>query len=582
MGRPISTLRSSLCSRLLVLVGALLAGLVLFSPSAHADNSLASSNPTDGSTVEASPTSMSLTFVEPLGPNNTVLASCNGSPFSIGSSSVSADGLSLTVAVPNPMPKGTCNVSATVSAVDSTPNGTVSFSFTIANDPAVVAPTETTLAPLDPTATTVPETAPPATTSDGVAAEPPRVGGPLGLSRLLATLGLGVLFGALVLIVTAWPEGVEYILTVRFLRTAWLIGLLGSIGMVVFLRAEVTGESVGSSLSPLSWTDLTETGPGLAALVRVAFAAACGWIVIRPERSIDQATQLPSVLIPAIAVATFGFSRTGGDMAILGMAMGVAHAIAMGVWIGGLVLLTRVVVAGPGEEDLVHAVRGFDRLSTPALLVTIATGVVQTYRLGAGELLSSSHGRVVVLKGLVTAVIVFVGLATKQFIKGRVARADVLTVPVAAQLRRSTGVEALGGVLVLVLTSWMLSMTPPALVDDGVNIGQYGYDQGRIVDGDLELTVYLTGVVGPNGVRIEVAQPPEGLSNVIVHFVPPQDSGAPEVVLTVPAELTGTGAAVLPVSEGVPLNAPGVWTMIVSATTPTGQHTAQKTFTLLG
>lgn len=585
MGRPVPTLRSSACLRFLVLVASLFAWFALGASPAGADNAIVSTNPADGVTLEASPTSLLLSFIEPLGPNNTVLASCNGSAFNVGSPSVGADGLSLTVAVPNAMPKGTCNVSATVSAVDSTPNGTVSFSFVVANDPAVVTPTPTTLAPLDPTGTTTPtETFPPATSPDTTAAagEAPKVGGPLGLARLLSMLGLAVLLGSLVLIVTAWPEGVEYILTVRFLRLAWIIGLLGSVGVVVLLRAQATGSSIGSSLVPFSWTDLKDSTPGLAALARVGFAAACGWVVIRPERCIEQASQLPAMAIPVIAVATFGFSRTGGDLPLIGIAAGVVHALAMAVWFGGLVLLTRVVVAGPGEDDLVHAVRGFDRISTPALLLTIATGAVQTYRLGGGELFSSSHGRVLILKGVVTAAVVFVGLATKQYIKQRLARADAMTLPVASRLRRVTSIEAGGGLVVLLLTSWLLSMTPASLVDDGVNIGQYGYRQGRIVDGDLELTVLLTGTVGRNGVRVVVAQPTEGLTNLVVRFVPPVDSGAAEVVLNVPPALAGAGAAVLDVDEGVPLDVPGVWTLVVSATTPGGAHTAQKTFTLLG
>ena len=44
---------------------------------------------------------------------------------------------------------------------------------------------------------------------------------------------------------------------------------------------------------------------------------------------------------------------------------GIVHALAMAVWFGGVVLLARVVLAGPGEEDLVHAVRGFGRISRP-------------------------------------------------------------------------------------------------------------------------------------------------------------------------------------------------------------------------
>jgi copper transport protein len=244
-----------------------------------------------------------LTFAEPLGPTNTVAASCNGTLFPVGTPSVAADGLSLTVAVPNPMPRGDCNVIATVSAPDSTPNGTVSFSFGVTSDapataqsvlPTGAAPTETSLgatAATDGSATT------PGADTGGA----PRVGGALGLARLITALALAVLFGALLLIVTAWPEGIEYILTVRFLRTFWIVGLVGSVATVVFLTSQATGRSLGSSLSPGAWVDLKESTPGLAALVRVALTAACGWVVLRPERSIDQATQLPALAIPAVA-----------------------------------------------------------------------------------------------------------------------------------------------------------------------------------------------------------------------------------------------------------------------------------------
>jgi hypothetical protein len=54
------------------------------------------------------------------------------------------------------------------------------------------------------------------------------------------------------------------------------------------------------------------------------------------------------------------------------------------------------------------------------------------------------------------------------------------------------------------------------------------------------------------------------------------------VVLTVPAKMTGACVAVLDEVDGVPLTAPGVWTLAVSAVTPTGTQTAQKSFTLVG
>ena len=103
--------------------------------------------------------------------------------------------------------------------------------------------------------------------------------------------------------------------------------------------------------------------PASPRCARVIFVLLTGWVVMRPERVIDPATQLPALALPGLAVATLGFSRSGGQLPLLGYVTGIAHALAMAVWLGGLILLARVVLAGPGEEDLVHAVRGFARIS---------------------------------------------------------------------------------------------------------------------------------------------------------------------------------------------------------------------------
>jgi copper transport protein len=567
---------------LVVTLCALVAGGLISAPTAHAVNTLVSSDPVDNASLPSSPTSMLFTFAEPLGPTNTVQVTCNGEAFPVSNAAVNADGISLTVPVPIPMPAGTCNAVWIVSAADSSSNGTGSITFNITGD--APAATSTVPATVDPatgstlvTSTTVAPVAP-APTTDETATTTQKVGGPLGLSRMVAALGLAVLLGSIVLIVTAWPEGVEYILTVRFLRIVWVIALIGSISTAIFLTAQITGKSPGSCIVPTAWSDLTDTGPGIAALARVALAAGCGWVVIRPERCLDQQTQLPALVIPVAAVATFGFSRTSGDLAVVGVFAGVAHAIAMAIWLGGVVLLTRVVLAGPGEDDLVHAVRGFSRISTPALLVTIITGAVLTYRLDRDSLFDTGHGRVLVLKALVVVAMVVVGLATRQFVRARLRKVDAMTIPLASRLRRATGIEAAGGVVALALSSWMLALTPGGLVQ--VETIDYG-SEARIVVDDLDITVFVTGEVGTNGVRVEVAQPAAGLSGVTVTFLPPDVTAAATVVLTLPAEMTGAGAAVLDEVEGIPLGMAGVWTIEVAATTPTGTKSAQKTFTLL-
>jgi len=536
------------------------------------DNTLVSSSPAAGTTVDTSPPSLLLTFANPLGATNDVQVVCGGSPIAVGTPQVGPDGVSLSVTVPNPFPKGECVVSWLVTDANGQSGGNSTFSFTVANDPtATLAPVATT-APLGSTPGSVATTAPATSASnDDTTNTGSGSGGPLGLSRLLISLGVAVLFGSFVLIATAWPEGVEYILTVRFLRSAWLLTLAFAIFNAACMRAQITGNSIGSSLSPTSWGGLTDTTPGIAALARVIFVLLTGWVVMRPERVIDPATQLPALALPGLAVATLGFSRSGGQLAFLGYAAGIAHALAMAVWLGGLILLARVVLAGPGEEDLVHAVRGFARISTPALLITIFTGFIQMYRLDWGEIFTSSHGRVLFLKSIAVGVMVFLGVAARQFIKERVARVDAMTGQLAIRLRRAVGIEAVCGIVVLALTAWMLSLTPPKVAATSDNTSGLAASV-QITNDTADVTVKFTAVVGPNAVRVEVDKPETGVAGLVIDFSPPADTTAPGVILSVP--LTTSGVAVLPIEQGIPIGSPGVWTVTVRfGDTPIGSKT---------
>jgi copper transport protein len=322
----------------------------------------------------------------------------------------------------------------------------------------------------------------------------------------------------------------------------------------------MTGKGIGSSLSPGAWGDLTDTTPGIAALARVIFVFLTGWVVLRPERVIDPATQMPALALPGLAVATLGFSRSGGQLAFLGYAAGIAHALAMAVWLGGLILLARVVLAGPGEEDLVHAVRGFARISNPALALTILTGFVQMYRLDWGEIFTSSHGRVLFLKSIAVGAMVFLGVAARQFIRERVARVDAMTGQLAVRLRRAVGIEAMCGIIVLALTAWMLSLAPPKVAASSESIDGLPA-RVRITNESADVTVRFSAVVGANAVRVEVDKPTTGIAGLAVVFMPPTGANVAGYVLNVP--LTAAGTANLPIEQGLPLGSPGVWTVTV-------------------
>lgn len=577
--RAATRFRRAIVATLLAIVGmaALLPG------TSFAENTLVVSDPADGSTLEQSPETISFTFTEQLGEVNTITLTCDDL-YTVGPREVSDDRLTMTAEVIDTLPRGACVARYVVSDSEGSPNGQGNVTFDVANDPDTVETTPTTepgatsSVPPDTTSSTT------TTTTDDVAnlSDVDQGQGPLWLGRLISVFGLAVLLGSLVLIAAAWPEGVEYLVTIRFIRAIWVVALVGTVLYVAAATAAVTDSGLGSGFNPANWVDLFSAGiPGIAAVARLVLVVACAWVAFRPDRVIDPVTQMAALGIPALAVATIGFSRTNMELAIVGVPLSIIHALAMSVWVGGLVLLARVVLAGPGEEDLVHAVRGFGRLANLAIGATIATGIVQMILLDGGDLFGTSHGRVLVLKTVAVAGMIFVAVSARQFVNQRLARANEMTVPMADRLRRAFGVEAAIGVVVLAMSAWLLSLTP-ANVPTGPTIDYPISVEVDAPEADLDVTVRLTrDRVGLSGMSVEVDQPEENLSGLeVVLTAPTNDSIG---TITQPVPLMGAGVAVLlEGDQGLPLTVAGDWTLVVNAVTPTGVFTSPpQGFTIL-
>lgn len=540
----------------------------------HAANELAESTPEDGATVPPSLTQIVLVMENDVTGQPLVSLSCDNNPFAVGDPTVGDDARTITITLTGALPEGECNLTWQVFTADNESDGQGTLSFEVAVDAvAAGAETGTDVEPVDDAASD----------SDGgsssVRSSASVSNGGIWLGRVLSIIGISVLFGSLVLIVAAWPEGPEYVLALRFLRTAWIIGAAGTLIYVVALSAAVKGESFGSGLNPGSWFDLFDAGwGGRAAVMRIVFVAASFWVVARPERVIDPTTNMLALGIPALAVITLGLSRTGGSLAALGVLASIAHVLAMSVWFGGVVLLARVVLAGPGEEDLVHAVHGFGRISNPAIVITVISGLVQLYRQVGGELFTTGHGRVLLLKTVAVAAMLFVGMTARQIARVKLARANELSVRTADRMRRAFGTEAGIGLVVILLSGWLLTMTPGKVPDNGG--GSFAIHEQVLDEATgLDLDVYLEpGTVGPNRLVVRVNEPEEGLTGLSITFMPPD--GAPAEVVGVTQaipELTGVGAAGTTEDNGIPLTYAGTWTMTVTAATAAGTYPGGET-----
>ena len=214
--------------------------------------SVVTSNPAAGATLPASPPAIRITFNQKIISAVTMTVTCNGVVVPVPPANASADQLDIVLDLSGttPLPQGNCVAEwgAQPLAGGAVDKGSLSFSVAASAAPGGAASTQTTIAPAVVT---------PSGSGSKLVIDPPAVDGPLFLARLLSGVGLAALFGALVIIVTAWPEGVEYVLTIRFIRSAWILAMAATVGFVVCLTAKSTGVSIGNALNPKSWSDLT-------------------------------------------------------------------------------------------------------------------------------------------------------------------------------------------------------------------------------------------------------------------------------------------------------------------------------------
>ncbi|MFZ9042219.1 MAG: CopD family protein [Ilumatobacteraceae bacterium] len=569
--------------RAVIVVAGTLLALVFAAPALAQDTNAAREIiPADGTELEVAPTEIVISFDQEIRNDDIprVDLACGGQPQAVGLPAIGGDDLVVTTAINAPLPATTCLIAYSLTNGSGDILVVGSSSFRVLNATTTTSPsgdqTSTTLDPF------FREPAVPATTGTLDAEPQGGTGGAIWLGRLLSTLGVLAIFGGLVVIALGWPEGPEYVITARYFLVVWVVAVLGALLYVVALAAEVGGTGLGAAVSPAAWVDLVDDGwAGRGALLRLVGLAACWYVVIRPDRVFDEVTAMWGWAIPIGAVAAAAMTRVDGPLAVLGYLVNVVHLLSVGVWFGGAMLVSRVVLAGPGDSDLVRATKTFSKLSPPAILVASATGLIQMWRLDGGNLFGSNHGRVLLLKAVVVAAMVAVSFGARQQVAVRLGRATEMTAPLADRFKRAFGTEMMVGVVVLAFSGWLLTLTPPKADP----LGNESYLDAMVFQhapSGLDAVVRVgPGFAGPTGLRVDVRAPEAGISSLLLRFIPPEGSGAATVEQPIPA--TGAGTYYLDDSMGVPLLAVGVWTLELSASTTTGiLESARYTFELAG
>ena len=530
-------------------------------------NEVISSNPQPNSTLTVVPTQLQLIFRNKLDADDAaalgVLLRCDGVTVSLGSPVIAADMQTVSAPLASLPPGGQCTVTWVINRnIGSL--GTFNFTLLVTQQtiPAAIGADGTTVTTVVGeviTTTVVPE---------------PRFGLLLGLLRIFEYLFVICVFGGLMYIVMGWPEGYEYDTTQRFLRTSWIGAVVSMYLVVVLHAARASGDSFVASLNPFSWFGALNSAFGIILFLRFGLVVAALWLVFHPRRVLAPETQVPAVLFLLAMMATYGLTRIGQNLSILTYIFGIFHAWSIGLWLGGLALLARAALAGPGERDLLDAVRYFAKISGVLIVLTVFTGIVQVYLMDRAAIFTSGHGRLNVLQLIIVAVMIWLMLQLRTFAAGRLRKEKRLTAQMAWRLRRAITAEIVVGIVILAVTSWAVSMRPPqAVAKRAAPIASYLYreelknDRFHVV---LSLTPLTTGA---NAMRVELLEP-KRINNFEVRLVP-QAEGYAGIALIVPIKYRG--AAVASVDGGLVFPVAGVWNVEVVGTTTTGDLTSLGT-----
>jgi copper transport protein len=528
---------------------------------AAGQNTVQSSKPAPGETVTIAPTQLQLVFASPVGgpeavANMGLSLSCEGNLTGLGTPVVGDDGVTVSAPLTQIPANGTCTVSWELPDGSS---GSFSFISTV-NAPTTTMPqTDNTTEP------TIPGTNEPTALSG----PPERLGGPIGLARLASFILMGALVGGLFFLQRRWPEGGEYAVTEKYFR---IVGILAVVSMYVLvsLMAASEGEiSAGSGFSPTNWSPLFDSAEGAALFARFALTLVVMWFAWVPIRVIDPNSEAIAYATLFATACTYGFDRTGGRYASLGVVLGIIHMALTLYWVGSIGVMWRIILRGPGDRDLLEALRGWSRHATWVGIGLVISGAVQAWRIDGWSYLNSGHGRVVLFKTLVVVVLLFLDAVIRQFIVHKLRRARMLNQRAVYRLQRPFAVSAGLSVFVLALSSWMMSMRPPNILpkDTGPTV-QYAIVRDMSGADDFRVRVSIDpGNVGVNQVLIELFGP-QRIQQFTIDFVPsnPAFSG---YSLTIP--ITRPGGAYVAPEAGLTLRAPGEWTMTVRGTTTTGE-----------
>ena len=422
------------------------------------------------------------------------------------------------------------------------------------------------------------------------------------LGRVLTYVGLALAIGSALFVTSIWPgAGAQW----RARRVVW-IGwgvLLGSTVILFIVSAPyLTGRSLGSAFDLSLIRTVSDTRTFRVVVARLVLVLLGLPLMLALKRGLSRNAQLVGVLIAELTIGTVALFGHGGSgrLAGLGVVLDAVHLGAMSVWLGGLAVLSVLLlgdrpggrppsrsspsdVAAPAHATGVStpvagsvgaalaplderraAVDRFSTVGFACVVTLVVTGVAQAWRIlpgGIGDLTTTDYGRTLLVKLLFVVCLVAAGWWSRRLVRRR---------SYGQPLWRSVSTELVIALAVLTVTATLTGTSP---VDASSSSGTVS---ATMVQGDLLADVSVSpGKVGANDLHLYLSPPGGSLQpvkDVTARMVLPTRPELGEI----PISLTPAGPNHF-LASGVQIPYAGIWRFEVVATTSSGTTVLLKT-----
>ena len=239
-----------------------------------------------------------------------------------------------------------------------------------------------------------------------------------------------------------------------FAALAWAIAT--GISIVATL-ANILGTDLSGALDPTSMRSfISQITLGKYMFVQLCLALLVAATVAR-IRGVAGANVLLLLSLAAIIAPVFESHSASSGSHALAIGSLVVHVVAISLWVGGLVAITFLKA-----QDRAMALPRFSALALWAAIAVSASGTANAWaRLNFQSAWSSDYARLVLLKILLTAVLIFFGYLNRRQLKGSL-KLD------GKQLGRLLSVEVLIMAVTTVVGSKLSTMQPPLRSESSV------------------------------------------------------------------------------------------------------------------